>query len=95
MEPSDLKRGLKFSDPSENVYVRNRDNWRWVPAEVVITNVRRYGELPEETIVYYRDNGGNKWKADATWFLEKYGQFPITASKFPHLEISLRLLTTI
>lgn len=94
MEVTDLRRGMRFSDPSSNVSVRNRDNWRWAPAEVTITNIRKYGELPEDIVVYYKDNGGNKWKSDAGWFLEKYGQFLLTSSKIPHLDIAIRLLAT-
>lgn len=71
----DLKRGQIFTDPTSAVSVRERDTWRWKPAEVTVTNVRRYGETPEDIVIYYKDNGGNKYKSDAAWFLEKYGEF--------------------
>lgn len=77
MEVNDLKKGMKFSDPDSNVHVRERDSWRWKPTEIRITNIRRYGEDPSEILVYYQDNGGNKWKADAEWFLNRYGDFHI------------------
>ena len=75
MEINELRRGLKFDDPDASVSVRHRDNWRWQPAEIHITNIRRYSEDPQEIVVYYRDNGGNRYKADAEWFLSRYGDF--------------------
>lgn len=81
MDANELRRGMKFSDPSSNVSVRDRDTWRWKDTEVTITNVRKYGEDPEDILIYYKDNGGNKWKADAAWFLGKYGEFLKTAQK--------------
>ena len=78
--PEDLRRGMSFEDPyGEAAHVRDRRNWRWVSPEIQITNVRRYGETPEDIVIYYEDSGGNKWKSDAAWFAERFGDHLKTA----------------
>jgi len=80
MSPDELRRGMKFEDPyASNASVRDRNNWRWVQPQVEITNIRRAGESPEESLVYYIDSGGNRWKADALWFVNRYGDHVKTA----------------
>jgi hypothetical protein len=77
MNIEDLKRGLRFGNPESNVSVKNK-NWKWIKPEITIDNVRR--RSGEDSVdVYYRDNGGNKYKADAEWFVSTFGPYHVEA----------------
>ena len=75
MDYRDLAKGMRFSNPESTVSLRNPNNWKWNVPEVIITNVRRDPENPELSMIYYQDNGGNKYKTDALNFTETYGGF--------------------
>lgn len=75
MLPEELQKGMKFNSPTQNVSVRNPDNFKWGENEIIITNIRRTGETPDEYIVYYKDSGNNRYKSDARWFCDQFGDF--------------------
>lgn len=85
MQPEDLRRGQRFIDHDSPVSVRNR-NYRWKNPEVTITHVRRNGQNPEDSLVYYEDVGGNKYKTHADIFIEEYAAF-ITGISNKHAQV--------
>lgn len=74
MQPEDLRKGQRFIDYDSPVSVRNR-NYRWKQPEVTITHIRRNWQNPEDSLVYYEDVGGNKYKTQADIFIEDYAAF--------------------
>lgn len=79
MLPEDLQRRMRFSNPEDNVSMRNR-NYRWIQPTYEIKNIRRDAEDPNSSTVYYEDMRGNKYKTDAQMFVERFGDFYIESS---------------